>query len=131
MNQSEQQLLQELQAQVADLQSKSFDKVEIKTIDISKPIIVPYTHKEFPKMVYNHAKRQTKVVQNEEEFRALGAPWTEKAFLPENQLTEKERLSLQPKAELLRMAKEEYDLDVIPAMKKEEIVEKILKCSQN
>jgi hypothetical protein len=56
----------------------------IKEFDLNKPPVEPYTYKPFPKLLYNHKERTTKVAASQEEMDKLAKDgFVKEPFPPE------------------------------------------------
>jgi hypothetical protein len=73
--------------QIAALQEELLNrqkKVGNQTFDINNPPKHNYVHQSFPKMIYHHATRKHRVVQNQDELDAhLEQGWDKTPYLPE------------------------------------------------
>ena len=67
------------------------NKTGIQEFDLNNPPKVPYTHQEFPKVVYHHAKQQMRKAQNPEDLEAaIAAGWSREPFPAEGAVEEPE-----------------------------------------
>ena len=63
------------------LQHDQTNRKGIQEFDLNKPPKEPYRHQEFPRMIYDHAKRRTKIVHNADHLAdALAAGWKKEPF---------------------------------------------------
>lgn len=62
-------------------QADQKNRAETKEFDLNKPPQKPYTHQEFPRIVYHHSRRVHKAVANEAELaEALKDGWKKEPY---------------------------------------------------